>query len=344
MAQVVSNTKVVLKGYVTGFPKESDLIVKTDTIELKLPEGSKGVLVKNLYLAADAHMRSQMSVAEDNFVETYIVGEPIHGYGVAKVLESGYPNLKKGDLVWGIVGWEEYHINNAPESTLFKIEHTDVPLSYYTGILGMTGMTAYVAFHVVGNVKKGDRVYITAAFGAVGQLIGQFAKALGCYVVGSAGSKEKVDLLKSKFGFDDAFNYKEEKDLDAALKRYFPEGIDVYFETVGGKMLEAALLNMRLNGRIAGIGMISQHNLEEEEGVRYLLSVITKRLTMRGFIVHDHYDLIPQYHELIVPLIKKGTIKYVEDVAEGLENGPAALVGIFQGKNVGKQVVVVARE
>ncbi|XP_056172584.1 2-alkenal reductase (NADP(+)-dependent)-like isoform X1 [Syzygium oleosum] len=269
--------------------------------------------------------------------------QPIAGYGVARVLESGHPNFQKGDLVWGITGWEEYSLITVPE-TCFKIEHTDVPLSYYTGLLGMPGMTAYAGFFEVCSPKKGETVFLSAASGAVGQLVGQFAKLLGCYVVGSAGSKEKVDLLKNKFGFDNAFNYKEEPDLDAALKRCFPKGIDIYFENVGGKMLDAVLLNMKLNGRIAICGMISQYNLEQPEGVHNLMSLIMKRARMEGFIVSDYYHLYPKFLETVLPQIKEGKIVYVEDIAEGLENGPAALVGLFSGRNVGKQVVVVSRE
>ncbi|MQM21150.1 hypothetical protein Taro_054183, partial [Colocasia esculenta] len=141
----------------------------------------------------------------------------IYGYGVAKVVDSGHPDFKAGDLVWGITGWEEYSLITSTK-TLLKIKYTDVPLSYYTGILGMPGLTAYVGFHEICVPKKGETIYVSAASGAVGQLVGQFAKLAGCYVVGSAGSKEKIDLLKNKFGYDDAFNYKEEPDLVAALK------------------------------------------------------------------------------------------------------------------------------
>ncbi|KAM7460855.1 hypothetical protein LguiA_028976 [Lonicera macranthoides] len=339
----VSNKQVVLKDYVSGFPKESDMIAKTSTISLKVPEGSKAVLVKNLYLSCDPYMRSRMKNIQGSYVESFTPGSPITGYGVAKVLDSGHPNFKKGDLVWGMTGWEEYSLITATDQ-LFKIQHTDVPLSYYTGLLGMAGMTAYAGFYEVCSPKKGETVYISAASGAVGQLVGQFAKLLGCYVVGSAGSKEKVDLLKNKFGFDEAFNYKEEQDLDAALKRYFPNGIDIYFENVGGKMLDAVLLNMRLHGRIAVCGMISQYNLEEPEGVRNLFCLIMKRIRMEGFLVFDYYHLYPKFLELVLPQIKEGKIVYVEDTAEGLESAPAALVGLFSGRNVGKQVVVVSRE
>ncbi|XP_058184281.1 2-alkenal reductase (NADP(+)-dependent)-like [Rhododendron vialii] len=205
-------------------------------------------------------------------------------------------------------------------------------------------MTAYTGFYEVGSPKEGEYVFVSAASGAVGQLVGQFAKLKNCYVVGSAGSTEKVDLLKNKFGFDEAFNYKEEQDLDKALKRCLPDGIDIYFENVGGKMLDAVLLNMRLHGRISVCGMISQYNLEETEGVHNLFCLITKRVQMEGFAVFDHYPLYPNYLDMVLPLIREGKITYVEDIAEGLENTPKALIGLFSGHNIGKQVMLVARE
>lgn len=344
VGEEVNNKQIILKEYVSGFPKESDMVAKTGTICLQLPENSKNaILVKNLYLSCDPYMRARMRKLKESYVESFTPGSPITGFGVARVLDSGHPNFKKGDLVWGRTGWEEYSVITELES-VFKIQNTEVPLSYYTGILGMPGMTAYVGFYEICSPKQGDYVFISAASGAVGQLVGQFAKLLGCYVVGSAGTKEKVDLLKNKFGFDEAFNYKEEKYLKAALKRYFPNGIDIYFENVGGKMLDAVLVNMRLHGRIAVCGMISQYNLEQLEGVHNLLCLITKRVRMEGFLVFDYYHLYPKFLEMILPYIKEGKITYVEDVAEGLESAPAALIGLFSGRNVGKQVVVIARE
>ncbi|KAL7617057.1 hypothetical protein Lser_V15G02894 [Lactuca serriola] len=340
----VRNQQVILKDYVNGLPKESDMLLKTSsTILLKLPKGSNGVLVKNLYLSCDPYLCCLMSKSQVSHLESFTPGSPIAGLGVAKVVDSGHSNLKKGDLVWGWTGWEEYTIITAPDA-LFKIQHTDVPLSYYIGILGVHGMTAYYGFYEICAPKKGEYVFVSAASGAVGQLVGQFAKLTGCYVVGTAGTNEKVELLKNKFGFDEAFNYKDEQDIDEALKRYFPEGIDIYFENVGGKMLEAVLLNMKTNGRISVCGMISQYNLNEEEGVRNLSHIIMKRLHMKGFIVGDHFNLYPKYMEMVIPLIKERKICYIEDIGEGLESAPAALLGLFSGKNVGKQVVVVAHE
>ncbi|CAM8953625.1 hypothetical protein QQ045_017088 [Rhodiola kirilowii] len=339
--EVVTNKRVILKDFVIGrYPEESDMLLETGTIQLKVPEGSKAVLVKNLFLSCDPYMRMRMMKVEGSYTTPFTPGQAIVGYGVAKVLDSGHPNFNKDDLVWGMTGWEEYSL--VSPQTLAKIQHTDVPLSYYIGILGMPGITAYAGFYDICTPKKGEYVFISAASGAVGQLVGQFAKLLGCYVVGSAGTKEKVELLKNKFGFDEAFNYKEEEDLPAALKRCFPEGIDIYFENVGGKMLDAALANMRVNGRIAVCGMISQYNLDHPEGVHNLTALIMKRVRMEGFLASDHFEKYPKLLETVLPAIKDKKIVYVEDTAEGLEAAPAALIGLFSGRNIGKQVVKIA--
>ncbi|RDX62037.1 2-alkenal reductase (NADP(+)-dependent), partial [Mucuna pruriens] len=343
----VKNKQVILRDYVTGYPKESDMYVDTNTIKLKVPQGSNAVLVKNLYLSCDPTMQFRMRSVRGplgSVSEFYVPGSPINGFGVAEVLDSGHPNLNAGDLVWGTTKWEEYSLIQMPES-LFKIQHTDdVPLSYYTGILGMPGITAYAALYEVNPPpKKGEHVFISAASGAVGQLVGQFSKMMGCYVVGSAGSEQKVDLLKNKLGFDDAFNYKEERDLDAALKRYFPHGIDLYFDQVGGKMLDAVLLNMKVQGRITISGMISQYNVPEPEVLRNLMHIVWKRLSIKGFTHRDHHHLYPKLMDTVLPYIKEKKVVYIEDVVEGLENGPAALVGLFSGRNFGKQVVKVAQ-
>ncbi|RZC76633.1 hypothetical protein C5167_000773, partial [Papaver somniferum] len=198
--------------------------------------------------------------------------------------------------VWGITGWEQYSLLENPEpSTLVNIKYTDLPLSYYTGI--------FVGFHEIAYPKKREFVFVSAASGAVGQLVGQFYKLMGFYVVDCAGSKEKVDLLKNKFGFDNAFNYKDEHDLVATLKRHFPEGINIYFEN--------------------------------SEGIHNLFQLITKRVRMEGFMVLDHiHRVYPKYIEMIKKYITEEKITYVEDIVEGLENAPAALIGLFTGRNV----------
>ncbi|KAJ0092373.1 hypothetical protein Patl1_26872 [Pistacia atlantica] len=166
----------------------------------------------------------------------------------------------------------------------------------------------------------------------------------GFYELAAPRKGENVEILKNKFGFDDAFNYKEEQDLDAALKRCFPDGIDIYFENVGGKMLDAVLLNMRLHGRITACGMISQYNLSQPEGVHNMMNIVFKRIQMKGFLATDYFPEYAKFLEVVLPLIRERKIVYLEDIVEGLENAPAALVGLFTGRNVGKQVVVVSRE
>ncbi|XP_051199602.1 2-alkenal reductase (NADP(+)-dependent) [Lolium perenne] len=343
-AAEVSNKGVTLKRHVMGFPTEDDMELVTATVRLTVPPGSAAVIVKNLYLSCDPYMRSRMTRhKEPSYVPDFVPGEVLTAFGVSKVLESGHSGYKAGDLVWGIIGCEEYTLVTNPES-LFKISHPEFPLSYYTGVLGMPGLTAYAGFFDVAKPKKGEYVFVSAASGAVGQLVGQLAKITGCYIVGSAGSDEKVNLLKTKFGFDDAFNYKKEKDLNAALKRCFPKGIDIYFENVGGAMLDAVLLNMRLHGRVSMCGLISQYNLEQPEGVRNLFCIVTKRIRVEGFMVTEYFGTYRKFEEEMAGYLKEGKITYVEDVAEGIENVPAALIGIFYGRNIGKQLVAVARD
>ncbi|CAJ2633792.1 unnamed protein product [Trifolium pratense] len=346
MAQIeeqLSNKQVLATDYITGNPKQTDMYLKTSTISLQLPlDSSEAVLVKNLVLSCDPYMRGTKRTDRNNLFYSFSPDSPIVGYGVCKVLDSKHPDFKKGDLVWGVTKWEEYSIIKT--DSLIKIEHTDVPLSYYTGLLGMPGMTAYAGFYEVGVPKKGDYVFISSAFGAVGQLVGQLAKLMGCYVVGSAGSKYKVDILKNQFGFDEAFNYKEEQDLDATLKKYFPEGIDIYFDNVGGDMLEAALINMRRRGRIVVAGMISQYELDEPQGIKNLLNIVYKQIKVDAFTVYDYYHLYPKFLDTILPYVREGKITYVEDIAKGIESGPDALVAMFTGKSSGKQVVLVANE
>ncbi|MED6112744.1 hypothetical protein PIB30_064428 [Stylosanthes scabra] len=343
MAQV-SNKQVVATRHITGSPIKSDMDLRTSTITLQLPpDASNAVLVKNLYLSCDPYMRGTKGKEVKRLFHSFNPDSPIVGYGVCKVVDSKHSGFKKGDLVWGVTKWEEYSVITLTDS-LFKIEHTDVPLSYYTGLLGMPGMTAYAGFYEVGAPKKGDYVFVSSAFGAVGQLVGQLAKLMGCYVVGSAGSKEKVEILKNKFGFDGAFNYKEEQNLNATLKRFFPEGIDIYFDNVGGDTLEAALLNMRRRGRIVVAGMLSQYDLDEPQGIKNLMNIIFKQIKIEAFIVFDYYDKYPKFLETVVPYIKEGKITYMEDIAKGIENAPEALEALFTGRSAGKQVILVAHD
>ncbi|XP_050268070.1 2-alkenal reductase (NADP(+)-dependent)-like [Quercus robur] len=341
----VENKQVILKGYVDILPNESDMEIKFSKIKLKAPKGSGAFLVKNLYLSCDPYMRGRMrKIQAANYLfPPFVPGQALEGFGVSKVIDSDDPDFKPGDVVSGFTGWEEYSLIHKTEQ-LRKLQAEDIPLSYHVGLLGMPGFTAYAGFFEICSPKKGEYVFVSAASGAVGQLVGQLAKLHGCYVVGSAGTSQKVDLLKNKLGFDEAFNYKEEPNLDAALKRYFSQGIDIYFDNVGGDMLDAALPNMRIHGRIALCGAASQFGLSKPQGIHNLINLITKAVKLEGFVQHNYLHLYPRFLEHVIGYYKQGKIVYIEDMNEGLESAPAAFVGLFSGKNVGKQVIRVASE
>ncbi|XP_059302495.1 NADPH-dependent oxidoreductase 2-alkenal reductase-like [Lycium ferocissimum] len=346
------NKQVVLKEYVKGMPTEDNFELRKSTILPFInPDGTKAVLLKNLYLAVDADLRRQLSGEDYPQIQLKPCaikrGSVISGYGVAKVFKSTNPDYNEGDYVWGITGWEEYTMIKDDPQFLRKIKHyPDVNKSYYTGLFGIGGFAAYVGISNVAAPKQGEVVYISAAAGGVGQLAGQFAKLNNCYVVGSAGTDEKVHLLKNKFGFDDAFNYKKETDLGAALTRYCPNGIDLYFDNVGGPLLDEVLLHMNPNSKIVVSGMISQYNhLEKPDGIHNLFHLVTKRIVMEGFhIDNDNLNYYDEFVDKVSEMLYCKNITYLEDPKDGLENAAAALIGIFYGENIGKQVIVVADE
>ncbi|GER47640.1 zinc-binding dehydrogenase family protein [Striga asiatica] len=341
------NKQIVLKNFVQGCPKESHFDLTITNMSTNIRDyGSNGVLLKNLYLSCDPYLCHLMRPARlSSFLQgSFVPGSVVRGYGVAKVIKSAYEKLREGDYVWGVTGWEDFSWNSNPEKLLTKIETTDVPLSYYAGILGISGIAAYVGWYEICAPKQGEIVYISSAACGVGHLVGQFAKMSGCYVVGSSSTNEKVDLLKTKLGFDDAFNYKE-GDLRSQLNKCFPRGIDIYFENVGGDMLDEVLGRMNLNGRVAVCGMISQYNLTEPKGIQNLFSVIHKRLTLRGFSEQDYRrSTYAEYAKWAIEKLRENKLVYVEEVIPGLENAASAFVGIYYGHNTGKRVIAIARD
>ncbi|KAH7424906.1 hypothetical protein KP509_11G030700 [Ceratopteris richardii] len=336
---IVHNTSICFKRYLTNEqPTESDMEIFAGELTLSLAEGTRDVLVRNLYLSPDPYMRNRMREIYNSYLPPFEPGKPITGFGVSKVILSNHPDFEVNDVVAGIITWEKYSVIK-DGSGLRNVSSIDVPLSYHIGILGLPGLTAYAGFFNICNPRKGENVFVSAAAGAVGQLVGQFAKLTGCYVVGSAGTDEKVELLKVELGYDDAFNYKKEPDLTVALKRYFPEGIDIYFENVGGKMLEAVLYNLSNHARIAVCGMISQYVSGCGEPIYNLSQLTIRRAKMQGFLMSDYLHLHEEFTQYILCHLKKNNIVYIEDVIDGLENAPNAFMRLFQGKNVGKQVV-----
>ncbi len=296
------------------------------------------VLVRNLFMSVDPYMRGRMN-ARKSYVPPFELGKPLDGGAVGDVIESRAREFKPGDVVASNFGWREYFV--ATPEDLHPVSREIQPLSVYLGALGMTGMTAWAGLNLV-EVKAGDVVYISGAAGAVGNVAGQLAKLRGCRVIGSAGSTEKVEFLREECGFDAAFDYKAGPVLDQ-LNREAPDGIDVYFDNVGGETLEAALSALRMHGRIAACGGISGYNAETPRpGPSNLFNVIIKRLTMRGFIVSDWLDRRAGFEQEVGGYFRAGKLKNKETVVKGIDQAVGAFIGLFQGQNVGKMVVELA--
>ncbi|XP_055811991.1 NADP-dependent alkenal double bond reductase P2-like [Solanum dulcamara] len=345
----VKNKYVTIKANINGAPKESDFEIKVENVSLIVESESKDVVVKNLFVSIDPYqinrMKSQSSSqGAINYATAITPGECIDTYGVGRVLVSHRPEFKKGDLVAGLLTWGEYSIVKEG-SLLNKLDpNLGFPLSYHVGIFGFSGITAYAGFLEVCKPKPGEKVFVSAASGSIGHLVGQYAKLLGCYVVGSAGSQEKVSLLKEKLGFDDAFNYKQETDLKSALKRCFPQGIDVYFDNVGGRMLEAAVANMNSFGRVAICGVISEYTNASTRAAPEMLDIVYKRITIQGFLAADLMNVYADFLSKTVEYLQAGKLKVIEDVSQDVESIPAAFIGLFNGDNIGKKIVKVADE
>ena len=305
--------------------------------ELKsLPD--QQVLVRNLFMSVDPYMRGRMSDRK-SYVPPFEIGKVLEGGAVGEVVESRAKELKVGDAVTSNFGWRDYFISSPKDLHPVSREHQ--PLSVYLGALGMTGMTAWVGLNLV-EVKAGDVIYISGAAGAVGNVAGQLAKIRGCKVIGSAGSLEKVKFLREECGFDIAFDYKTGPVVEQ-LKVEAPDGIDVYFDNVGGESLEAALSTLRVHGRIIACGGISGYNEERPRpGPSNLFNVTTKRLTMRGMIVRDWLDRQGEFEKEVGGFLQSGKLKNKETVVVGLDQAEAAFIGLFKGQNIGKMVVKLA--
>jgi len=340
---MTKSRQIVLAARPVGRPTHDTF--RLETVELRDP-GEGQLLVRNLWMSVDPYMRGRM-YDRPSYVPAFQVGKPLEGGAIGQVVCSRNAAFAEGDLVSHSAGWREYAVldgpgGNAVSGGAVKIDTSLAPAPAYLGVLGMPGLTAYAGLLVHGRPKAGETVFVSAASGAVGSVVGQIAKIQGCYVAGSAGSQEKVDHLKHSLGFDAAFNYKT-GDLDAELRKACPKGIDVYFENVGGPQLQAVLTAMNPFGRIAVCGMIAQYNATTPPaGPNNLIYVIPKRLSIRGFVVTDHSDLMPEFTRDMAGWIKSGRLKYQETVHEGIESAPAAFLGLFDGENNGKMLVRLA--
>lgn len=349
---MVQNKGFIFKQVPEGWPKPGvDLAVETREIDLNqsLPEG--GLLVKNFYASFDPYQRGRMRApTSKSYSPPFELNKPITNRSIFKVVKSNTDQYKEGDVLItrGITPIEEYSVFD--KETVAGVMKLDNPYNldpkHFLGALGMPGLTAWSSFYEIGVPKKGETIFISAASGAVGQLVGQLAKHEGLKVIGSVGSDDKLDFIQKELGFDAGFNYKAEKPADA-LARLAPDGIDIYYENVGGEQLEAAMDAMNSFGRIIACGMISQYNAKPEElyPIKNLMNVIAKRLTIRGFIVSDD-NMGPkhaqEHQEKLQKWLSEGTFKAKISVTEGIDNAADGFLGMLSGKNFGKAVLQIA--
>ena len=349
---MVQNKGVIFKNVPEGWPKPGqDLAVEAREIDLEqqLPEGA--LLVKNFYASFDPYQRGRMRAPDvKSYSPPFELGKPITNRSIFKVVKSNSDKFKEGQtlITMGISPIEEYSVldKDAVANCIELQNPYNLDPKYFLGPLGMPGLTAWSSFYEIGQPKKGETIFISAASGAVGQLVGQLAKHEGLTVIGSVGDDKKLEFITKELNFDHGFNYKKEKAADA-LARLAPNGIDIYYENVGGEQLEAAINAMNNFGRIVACGMISQYNLKpgEQYPIRNLMQVVAKRLTMRGFIVSDD-NMGPKHHkdhqEKLQKWLSEGTFKAKISVTEGIDNGVDGFLGMLEGKNFGKAVLQIA--
>lgn len=330
------NRQILLVSRPTGAVTEACFAVQDAEIE---PPGAGEVLVRNLFLSCDPYMRGRMATATVGYAEGFSIGQPVPARVVGQVLDSRHPAFAVGDYVWGFMRWELYSRVSDP-STLYRIDPALGPVSHAISVLGMPGRTAEVGMLELGQPKPGETVFVSAASGAVGQIAGQLAKAAGARVIGSAGTDDKVRHVIRELGFDDCFNYRSTPP-DEALAALCPEGIDVYFDNVGGATLDAVLRRLRPFARIPVCGMISQYD-GPTGGVRNLSAVVGARAVMTGFIIYDHMQDFESFPPRMAARMRRGEVRYFEDIVSGIDNTPAAFIGMMRGENLGKRLVQVA--
>ncbi len=328
------NRQIRLAARPEGFPTDSDF----ELVETEIPEPGPGeVLVRSQWLSIDPYMRGRMSAAR-SYAKPTEVGQPMTGQAVGEVVESSDSRFAAGDTVVGQLGWQDYAV--ARGGALRKLDPSLAPPQTALHVLGATGLTAYFGLFEVAWAKPGDAVVVSAASGAVGQIVGQLAKIAGCGpVVGLAGSPEKVADLTEVYGYDIGIDYKRD-DVNAALKEACPNGVDIYFDNVGGALSETIFRRLALNARVPVCGQVSQYNLTEPElAPRNLSFLIVFRARLQGFLVTDYVHRFPEGLQRLGRWLGEGKLAYREDVTEGLENAPAAFIGMLRGENRGKALV-----
>ncbi|WP_347159141.1 NADP-dependent oxidoreductase [Pontibacter chitinilyticus] len=328
---------ILLASRPKGMPTEENFKFEEQEVS-SLQKGE--VLLKALYISVDPYMRGRMSDAK-SYAAPYAVGEPMKGGVVAEVAESRNDTFQQGEVVMGTLPWQTYAISDG--SGLSKIDKNIAPLSYYLGILGMPGLTAYCGLLFIGEPKEGETVVVSGAAGAVGTVVGQIAKLKGCRVVGIAGSDDKIDFLTTELGFDAGINYKTTENMAAAISEACPDGVDVYFDNVGGEITDGVYANLNKFARIAICGQIAFYNATTTPtGPRIEGMLLKNSALMKGFIVSDYASRFSEAARELAQWVQQGKLQYQENIIDGFENLPQAFFGLFTGQNTGKQLVKVA--
>jgi hypothetical protein len=329
----MQNRRVLLAGRPSGWVTEADFRIE----EAPLPQPGPGeVLVRNLWLSLDPYMRGRMSDAK-SYVKGVELGEVMVGQTVGEVIASKNEKLKEGDKVLTQLGWQLY----GTTKDAMRVDEKRAPLSAYLGVLGMPGMTAYFGLKEIGQPKAGETVVVSAASGAVGSVVGQLARIWGCRAVGIAGGAAKCDYVRRELGFDACVDYKA-GELAAALKEACPNGVDVYFDNVGGEIFDTLLARMNLRARVVVCGLISDYNATQAYGIRNWRAVLVNRIRLQGMIVFDWKERYGEALGALAGYFGQGRLKYRESVVEGLDNAPRGLIALLKGENFGKQLVRLA--
>lgn len=337
-----NNRRIILAQRPTGMPTDEDLVL--DSVPVPNP-GANEMLLRTIYLSLDPYMRGRMSTAR-SYATPIEIGDVMVGATVSEVVESKLDGFAEGDIVLSGNGWQEYAISDG--RAVRKLNPADAPITTALGVLGMPGFTAYVGLLDHGRPQQGETVAVSAASGAVGQVVGQLAKIQGCRVVGIAGSDDKCRYVTDELGFDAAVNYKQ-ADFGQQLAAACPDGIDVYFENVAGPVLEAVLPLFNEFGRMPVCGTIAYYNLTEappgpDKLPLLMRTILTRKLAVRGFIQSDHLDRFDAFLRDVPPWVRDGRIKYREDVVSGIEQTVEAFQGLLSGRNNGKLIVQLAED
>ena len=328
---------ILLKNRPKGVPTISNFETVTEDKELTISQGE--ILLEAAYVSVDPYLRGRMSDAK-SYVPPFQLNEPIHSGVVAKVIASKNEKFSKGDYVSGMLNWSTQQVSNG--EGLNKVDGSKAPLSTYLGVLGMTGLTAYLGLTQIGKPVAGETIVVSGAAGAVGSIVGQIAKILGLHVIGIAGTDEKINMLKSKFGFDEGINYNTTKDMKTAIAEAAPNGVDIYFDNVGGPISDAVLFSINRFARLIICGAISVYNETELPTSLSVQPFLVKNSAlMQGFIVSNYADKFPEAMQHLSGWLAEGKLTYTETIVNGFDNIPTAFIDLFEGKNKGKMIVKI---